>query len=303
MEVRTVGILSPGDMGHAVGRALREHGLHVVTCLEGRSDRTRELTKSAGIDDLSSLEEVVARCELVLSIVDPGSARDVATAVAAALAATESGAYFADCNAVSPQTTTELEAIIRRAGGRYVDASIIGPPLGTGAPPRFYASGPHLQMMEQLDGMGIQLHAIGPDIGRASAVKMCYAAMTKGTAALWTALLTAAELMGVSEELKSEFTGSQAGTYKQMESRLPRMPAVAGRWVSEMEQIAATFEQVGVTPLFHQGAAEVYRSVSRTDLAEETPENRDVSRTLEQTIAAIAEHRRPESTDAAHRRG
>ena len=303
MELRTVGILSPGEMGHAVGRAFREHGLNVVTCLKGRSDRTRELASSAGIRDLSSTEDLVTGCDLVLSIVDPGAAREVVASVESALAATGAGTYFAECNAVSPQTTKEMEAIISGAGGRYIDASIIGPPPGKGDPPRFYASGPNFEVLAQLDGMGIKVHGMGEEVGRASAIKMCYAAMTKGTAALWAALLTAAELMGVSDELRSELTGSQPGTYKQMESRVPRIPAVAGRWVSEMEEIAAAFEHAGVTPLFHRGAAEVYRSVSGTVLARETPETRDKSRTLEQTISALAEHRRVVSSQAAHRSG
>ena len=35
--VKTVAILSPGDMGSNVGRALRENGLDVITCLTERS--------------------------------------------------------------------------------------------------------------------------------------------------------------------------------------------------------------------------------------------------------------------------
>ena len=61
MSINTVAILSPGDMGHAVGRRLREHELRVVTCLAGRSQRTRALSEEAGIEDMASMEEVVVR--------------------------------------------------------------------------------------------------------------------------------------------------------------------------------------------------------------------------------------------------
>jgi hypothetical protein len=66
------------------------------------------------------------------------------------------------------------------------------------------------------------------------------------------------------------------------------MPTKAGRWISEMEEIAKTFGDLGLTPKIHQGAADVYRFVGSTPLAEETPENRDRDRTLLQVIEGLA---------------
>ena len=60
MSIAAVGLLSPGDMGHAVGRALREHGLDVLTCLDGRSDRTRALAAAADLRDVPTLDDLVA---------------------------------------------------------------------------------------------------------------------------------------------------------------------------------------------------------------------------------------------------
>ncbi|MCH7744680.1 MAG: DUF1932 domain-containing protein [Chloroflexi bacterium] len=134
------------------------------------------------------------------------------------------------------------------------------------------------------------MRSLGDAIGRASGIKMCYAAMTKGTSALYLALLTTAEAMGLSDELATEFKSSQSEVYKRMEGGLPSLPSKAFRWVGEMEEIAATFEHVGVTPFFHQGAAEMYRLLSETPFARETPETIDESRTLKQTISVIAEH-------------
>ncbi|GIT42964.1 MAG: hypothetical protein Ct9H300mP11_09000 [Chloroflexota bacterium] len=48
MSIESVAILSPGDMGHAIGQLLRENELHVLTCLAGRSNRTRQLSEQAG---------------------------------------------------------------------------------------------------------------------------------------------------------------------------------------------------------------------------------------------------------------
>ena len=289
MPVKTVAILSPGNMGHAVGRALGDHGLEVITCLKGRSERTRELAQKGNIRDVPSLDRMVSQADLVLSILVPAEAVSVARQVADAMRATGAGTPFADCNATSPQTAETMDAIITEAGGRFVDASIIGGPPGGGAHPRFYVSGKHAAVMSELDGKGIAVRPIGDAIGRASGIKMCYAALTKGTSALHVALLTAAQAMGLSEELRTEFLSSQPEVYKRMEAQVPRLPVIAFRWIGEMEEIAATFDLVGVTPDFHRGAAEVFRLLSETPFAQETPESLDQDRTLAQTVAVVAQ--------------
>ena len=288
MAVNTVAILSPGDMGHAIGRALGEHGLEVITCLDGRSERTRGLAGTGGFSDVPTLEDMVSQADLVLSILVPSEAVGVASRVADAIRVAGSDTPFADCNAVSPQSALVMSEMINAAGGRFIDGSIIGGPPGRGAPPRVYVSGPDSSLMTELDGKGIVVRSVGNGIGRASAIKMCYAAGTKGTAALYAALLTAAEALGVSEELAAELRTSQPDVYKRMEGQVPGMPIPAARWIGEMEQIAATFEHVGVTPAFHQGAAEMFRLLSQTPFARETPETRDTSRTLAETISAVA---------------
>jgi 3-hydroxyisobutyrate dehydrogenase-like beta-hydroxyacid dehydrogenase len=143
--------------------------------------------------------------------------------------------------------------------------------------------------MDELDGMGITVRPMGDEIGRASAIKMCYAAGTKGTTALHTALLTVAEALGVSQELATELQSSQPDVYGRMEAQVPGLPISAGRWIGEMEEIAATFTRVGVTPGFHQGAAAMFRLLSQTPFAAETPETRDSNRNLTETIAYLAQ--------------
>ena len=126
MNIGTVAILSPGDMGHAVGQRLREHELDVITCLAGRSERTRALADKAGIRDVSTMEELVEQADLVMSMTVSAAVPGVCQQVADALKATGSDTLFAECNAIAPQLTRELEPVITDAGGRFVDASIIG---------------------------------------------------------------------------------------------------------------------------------------------------------------------------------
>ena len=288
MAIETVGLLSPGDMGHAVGRVLGDHGIDVVTCLDGRSERTRVLAASAGIRDAPSVEEMVASSDLVLSILVPAEAVGVCKRVAQAVRASGIDTPFADCNATSPQTARTMEAIMLDAGGRYIDGSIIGGPPSAVQAPRFYVSGAHAGIMAELDGKGIDVRPLGDAVGRASGIKMCYASVTKGTSALLIAQLAVAEALELSEELAAELRSSQPDSYGRMEAQIPSLPSKAFRWIGEMEEIAATFAAVGVTPGFHQGAAEIYRLLSETPFADEAPEEIDQRRTLEQTISAIA---------------
>ncbi len=290
MSVQTIAILSPGDMGHAVGLTLVNHGFNLVTCLRGRSERTHNLSKIGQIRDVPTLEALVTEADLILSILVPSQATSIAEKVANAMTITQKHTIYADCNAISPGTTQVINRIITNAGSEFIDASIVGAPPGRGTPPRFYISGPAAESLLPLDKTGIDIKPLGASIGRASALKMCYAALTKGTSALHLALLTAAEAMGLSAELRDELVYSQSETYRRMENELPAIPVKAGRWIREMEEIAASFEQVGVTGKFHQGAADMFALLNRTPFARETPESLDKERTLQDTIGTIVQY-------------
>lgn len=288
MGLRTIAILSPGDMGHGIGKALAGRGFDVITCLAGRSRRTRDLAAKAGMRDVPSLEDMVVQADLVMSILVPAQAVSVATEVADAMRTAGAPRPYADCNAVSPMSARAMAAIIGAAGGDYIDAGIIGGSPARGAVPRLYTSGPCAALMDELDGEDIVVRNLGPGVDSASGLKMCYAAMTKGTNALRVAMLTAAETLGLYDELIAELAESQGEALAAMESGIPGLPANAGRWIGEMEEIAATFEAAGVTPGFHQGAAEVYRLLASTPFAAESPETIDHTRTLRDTIRATA---------------
>ncbi len=290
MPIQSVAILSPGDMGHAVGQLLKEHELEVLTCLAGRSRRTRELSEKAGIAEVSTMEKLVREADAVLAITVseavPGLCREVGDAVKA----TGTELLYAECNAISPKLSQEMGAMLTEAGARYVDASIIGGPPNNGSSPRFYVSGPHTGEVDELREFGLDVRNLGEQVGRASGIKMCYAAMTKGTAALYAELLIAAEQMGLSPDLMAEFRSSQPAVVQRMEGGLPGIPAKSRRWVSEMEQIRDTFGDLGLTPNIFRGVADMYRMVGASPLGAETPESQDRDRSLGDTIRLLAEH-------------
>ena len=290
MNISTVAILSPGDMGHAVGQRLRENELDVITCLAGRSERTRNLAAKAGIRDVSTMEELVEQSDLIMSMTVSAAVPGLCRRVADALVATGAGVLFAECNAIAPQLARELEPVITDAGGQFVDVSIIGGPPRPGYSPHFYASGENAAAFEQLNEFGLTVLTLDGEIGQASGIKMCYAAMTKGSWALYTELLVAAELMGLTEPLLAEFQSGQQAVLQRMERTIPTVPPRSRRWVSEMEEIRDTFAHLGMTPRLFEGVAEMYRFIGDTPLGEESPETRDRDRTFVETIRLLAEN-------------
>ncbi|MFC1534498.1 DUF1932 domain-containing protein [Thermodesulfobacteriota bacterium] len=289
MELKTIGLLSPGNMGHTVGKVLVSNGLDVISCLKERSNRTRLLAEQAGIKDVSDYETLVRESQIILSILVPAQAVHAARAVAAAMSETGVNIIYADCNAVSPQTVRKIGELIDEAGGRFVDASIIGPPPVREGVTRFYASGPASKIFGSLNKFGLDVRVMEGEIGQASAIKMCYAALTKGLTALFTELLTAARVMGISDALAEEFGHSQSALLQRIERGIVRMPERSRRWVGEMEEIAATFAHIGLTPKIHEGAADMYRFVGKTTLADQTPENRDPDMNLDRIISVFAD--------------
>ncbi|MCY4230877.1 MAG: DUF1932 domain-containing protein [Alphaproteobacteria bacterium] len=286
MTIKTVGILSPGDMGHEVGRALREcNGLRVVTDLSGRSERTKGLAVAAGFEILDSLDSVVEASDLVLSIMPPAAAVGFAVQLAEKIGA--DGPVVADMNAVAPGTVRRIAA--QFPTDRFVDGGIVGPSPRGPKPTRFYVSGTPVAAMEALASERIAVRPLGLEIGRASAQKMLYSALNKGYWALQAAVLTAAERAGLAEELRAELAFSQPDVLARMEDRVGLLPADADRFHPEMAEIATFFKSLGMMTGFHRGAEDLFRLLARTPLAAETRETWDRSRPLSESVRIFAE--------------
>ena len=274
MSVRTVGILSAGDMGAAVGNVLRHGGLDVATCLTDRSELTRLRAAEAGMREAPSIDALVEQSDVLLSVLVPSEATAVAEQVADSMSRTGARPVFVECNAIAPQTVVRIATLIGDAGGTLVDVGIIGAPPRPGqGGVRFYCSGQDTSRFEELAKHGLDVRRVGQAVGQASGLKMVYAASTKGTTAVWTELLVAARALGLSDALLAEF--GDARLPKQLVERVPEMPRRARRWIGEMEEIAHTFEELGLTPKIFEGAADMYRLVGETPLADQTSREPD----------------------------
>jgi 3-hydroxyisobutyrate dehydrogenase-like beta-hydroxyacid dehydrogenase len=223
---------------------------------------------------------------------NPGSAVDFAREAAEALRATKRNILIAECNAISPDTVHEIAKLIEGAGGRFLDGAIIGPPPRGKAKTNLYVSGPGAEDLQQLAGPQLQVHVVSQRIADASALKMCYGALNKGTQALWLEILMAAQRLGVAELLERQLRQSRGDLLDWALSQYPKMPPKAYRWVPEMLEISKTLGSAGITPKVFQGAADIYRFVADTPLGKETPESRDKDRSGKAVVEELAQQRR-----------
>jgi 3-hydroxyisobutyrate dehydrogenase-like beta-hydroxyacid dehydrogenase len=249
-------------MGAAVAGRLVENGLKVLTSLTGRSADTIARAKKYGLT--AAGDEEIAATDFILSILPPGDAVALAQRFAPALTASNSKPVFVDCNAISPPTTERVAAIIAATGSPFVDAGIIGSPPKTGdAGPRFYASGSNAPRFATLKQYGLDVRVLGGPMSAASAVKMSYAGITKGTQALAAVMMLAATRAGSADALFAELQSSQPQMLAWLKRGLALMPPKAYRWIAEMHEIA---DFVGEDPAGHElyvGAAHFYEQIAQ----------------------------------------
>jgi 3-hydroxyisobutyrate dehydrogenase-like beta-hydroxyacid dehydrogenase len=272
-----IGLLHPGEMGSMVGAAARANGLRVLWASEGRSAPTRERAAAAGLEDAKSVGPLIAASQVIVSVCPPHAAADLAREVAGHGFA---GTYV-DANAISPETAREIGGIIERGGATFLDGGIIGPPPRVAGSTRLYLSGAGAGAIASFFTQGpLEAIVIDGGPGAASALKMAYAAYTKGSAALLMAIRALAAQAGVDDALLREWERSQPQLSAQAERAVRSNTPKAWRFVGEMEEMAATFERSGLPGGFAQAAAEIYRRLAPYKDAPVPPPLADVLKAL-----------------------
>jgi 3-hydroxyisobutyrate dehydrogenase-like beta-hydroxyacid dehydrogenase len=268
-----IGLLHPGEMGAAVGRCLTGAGHTVLWASEGRGPQTAARARAARLDDAGTAAEVADRADIIFSVCPPHAALDVAWAVQGF------GGLFVDANAISPATAREVALMVEEGGATYIDGGIIGsPPVAAGST-RLYLSGPQADAVRGLfDGTPLDARVITTGLWSASAVKMAYAAWTKGTAALLLAARGLARAEGVEDVLLAEWTLSQPSLAGRAQGAARSATTKGWRWVAEMEEIAASMAAAGLPDGFHQAAAEIFRRSPRAE--PDTPDGEAVDLVL-----------------------
>jgi 3-hydroxyisobutyrate dehydrogenase-like beta-hydroxyacid dehydrogenase len=209
-------------------------------------------------------DEEIASSDFILSILPPSDALGLARRFAPALTASNAKPVYVECNAVSPPTAERIAEVIAPTGSAFVDVGIIGGPPKTGdAGPRLYASGPHASRFATLKQYGLDIRVLSGPSTAASALKMSYAGMTKGTQALNAVMLLAAMRGGTSDALMAELQKSQPQLLAWLRSYLATMPPKAYRWVGEMHEIANFVSEDPAGHELYVGAAHFYEQIAR----------------------------------------
>jgi len=272
----SLGLLHPGEMGASIGAAAKKAGYTVYWVSEGRRPATAARAERAGLVDAGRLDELCRQCAIIVSVCPPDAAEALAGSV---LAAGFRGIYM-DLNAIAPQRALGLAEAMTAAGSEFVDGGLIGGPAwlpGT----VLYLSGPAAQRAAAcFVGTPLETKQLGDEVGKASALKMCFSAYSKGTTALLCAALAAAEGLGVRGALERQWDRDGSGFAAQAQGRTRRATGKAWRFAGEMDEIAATFQAAGLPPGFHQAAGDLYQRLARFKDATALPE-------LEEVLAAL----------------
>ena len=257
-----VAIVAPGNMGAAVAKRLGEHRVSVWTVLEGRGDASAARARDAGMTAVPYAH--LCEAQLILSILPPSAALSFAQLTAPVLREAERKPVFVDCNAVSPDTVRQIGTVIAASGAPFVDAGIIGlPPKPGGPSPHFYVSGPDAARLQTLAPFGLDIRVLEGPVGAASALKMCYAGINKGVAAIAATMILAAARSGASAALHQEMSESLPALLNSLRRQIPDMLPKAYRWVAEMQEIAAFGGDDVATREIFTGFAQLYESISR----------------------------------------
>ena len=255
----TVALLHPGEMGSAVGATLVAGGARTLWVSHGRSAATRVRAQELGLQEVPSLEAAVRESDVIVSVVPPHGALDLARAVAALGFA----GLYVDGNAVAPETAREMSRVVEGAGGKYVDGGIIGPANRKPGAARIYLSGKSAADVGSLFGAGpIEAIVVDGPPGAASALKMAYAGWNKGSQALLAAIRAFAMAEGVDSALLAEWKISQPEVLARADRAVTDNARKAWRFVGEMEEIASSLERAGLPSGFHDAAREIYERLA-----------------------------------------
>jgi 3-hydroxyisobutyrate dehydrogenase-like beta-hydroxyacid dehydrogenase len=248
--VTVVGLLHPGEMGSAIGAALRGRGETVLWASAGRSAETTERAERADLEDAGKITELCRRSEVVLSVCPPHAAVEVAGA------AEGLDGIYVDANAISPQTARAIADVQRR----FVDGGIVGSPPREPGSTRLYLSGAEAESVAALFvDTNVDARVISAEPGAASALKASYAGWTKGSAALLLTVRELARAEGVEDVLLEEWRLSLPELEERSHAAARSAHRKGWRWIGEMEEIARGMSARDLPSGFHEAAAEIFR--------------------------------------------
>lgn len=297
---KIIAVLFPGELGARVGASLVEQGEMVITTHDGRGPATRRRSAESGMVVRSTIAEVVREADVILSLVPPAAAMDVARDYARLAHLAPSDALFVDLNSIGPALAIELSQAVEQGGRDFVDGAINGLASRFKSGGTLFLSGIRAGEVAALFEGVTRVQVLGPEAGAASAMKMMLSGLSKGICALYGELALAARKQGMLRELleaSSQIYPEVTGLAQRM---LPTYAQHAGRRAAEMQQLERTVRDAGIQPLitgavrqFHDCLTDVGLPASGSsnviELLEEltTKQFQSVARQLLPELAAV----------------
>jgi 3-hydroxyisobutyrate dehydrogenase-like beta-hydroxyacid dehydrogenase len=306
MAFQRIGILSIGEMGYHWARVLSGHGVRVLTYVGDRSETTRKRAENAGVECVPSLAALVKDTDLIVSIVVPFAAIDVAAKVAQAVAeARRPDLLYLDANAISPMTAKQIGKTLAAGGVEFVDGCIIGSASKIDKGAVIYVSGPQASRVESLQDSGLTVKVLGPVVAQASAFKVVYAGLTKGLQGLFVELLMGARKFGLLDEIMNRYEESFPGLLDKIAASIVGLRTHAGRRAEEMVELRETFNHHGMNAFMAPAAQKVLEAIASLDVrntSESGVREGDLLQTLELFFArGLLQENAPEASPAQAR--
>ena len=302
MAFAKIGIMSIGEMGFHWAKLLKAHGVEVLTYDKDRGEVSRRRGENAGVTSVASMTDLVSQTELIVSIVVPSAAIDVAKKVAAAVkAARRKDLTFLDANAISPMTAEAIGKNLEPAGVNFIDGCIIGSAARMGKGTIVYVSGREANRMQVLEKFNIPVKVLGASTNQASAFKVVYAGLTKGLQGLFCELFMGARRFGLVEEIRAQYDESFPGLLEKVSSSIVGLNIHAGRRAEEMDELKRTFDHFGMKSFMAPAAQKVLEAIAALPRGEASASGAragDLAETLERFYEMGLLRNSPESENS-----
>ncbi len=283
-RMNTIGIFSTGEMGGVFGKNLIQNGYNVLTCVSGRSERTRSTALAIEIHLRDNVEDVIRDSEVIFSILPPENALDFAKVFSEAAIKTGKKPLYVDCNSISPATVQDIAIIVNRTGSCFVDAVFIGSADQFDTKTILYISGDEGKTLIQLLKASMKITYLGDTIGDASALKMSFGGFNKGLSALFIEIACASESSGYLDELITLFEEFYPETLNTLRRLLPSYLLHAKRRVYEIGELVKFLRQLGLNPAISYSVKSILQSFSEIIEEKHNDIGQDKNVTIENII-------------------
>ncbi len=257
-----IGLAGYGEVGKILARALREQGIAWIGAWDivfrdpAQGPGMKSHAKAAGVEACGSLDDLLARAEIVISAVTASNALEVAREAAQSI---REGTCFLDLNSASPATKAKAAKLVDAAGAHYVEAGVMTSVAlhGIGAP-MLLGGGQARALAEKLVPLGFDMTVVAETIGVASAIKMCRSVFIKGLEAVVIESYTTARRYGVEREVLASLaeTFPRIDWEKQGSYIFSRVAKHGRRRAEEMREASNTVREAGFEPWISAAAAE-----------------------------------------------